>query len=68
MNKQRLIVAVVSYSFEEDSSTEKGYLEGLYVDVNAVFMPGPCSKTERYNSRKESIEVEQEEERPVLHQ
>jgi hypothetical protein len=55
---------MVPESFEKYSATEKGYLKGLKVDIDTIFVPGPCSNTIRYKCRKEAIEVEKEEERP----
>lgn len=64
MDQNGFIVAVVSDPFEEDSSSQEGYLQSLNIYVNSVFMPGPCSEAVRYESRKEPIKVKKKEECP----
>jgi hypothetical protein len=62
VDQNSLIVAIISEARKEYSSTQKGDLEGFDVDVHAVFMPRPSSQTIGDESRKDSIEIEQEEE------
>jgi hypothetical protein len=65
MDQNGLIVAVISEALEEDSPTQERYLECLDIDVQSVFMPCPSSQTVGYESCKESIEIEEEEEGPA---
>jgi len=39
MYEDRLIRPMIPRIFEEDPTSQQRDLEGLYVDVNAVFMP-----------------------------
>lgn len=46
---------------EEDTSSEEGYLQRLYVDVYMVPMPRPGPDRVRNDGGKEAVEVEEEE-------
>jgi hypothetical protein len=62
VDQNSLIVAIISEASEEYSSAQKGDLEGFDVDVHAVSMPRPSSQTVGNEGRKNSIEIEEEEE------
>lgn len=62
IHQDRYIVCVVSYTFEEDPSSQQANLKGRDVDVGAIFVPRPGSNAVCYHRRKQSIEVEEEEE------
>ena len=57
MNQYRLVIAVVSKAFKEYSAAQKGYLQGLDVYVDAVFVPRPRANSVGYEGCKNAVEV-----------
>ena len=57
---------MVFEAFEENSSSQQGYLQGLNVDIYPVFVPCPSSKTVGNDGCEDAIEVEQEEEGSII--
>lgn len=58
--KDGFILAVVSDAFEEDPTSEKRYLQRLYVDPDFEFTPRVGSDSVGNESSKDAVEVEEE--------
>ena len=61
MNQYRLVVAVVSETFEEYSAAQEGDLQCLDVYIDAVFVPCPRTNSVGNKGCKDSVEVEKKE-------
>jgi len=62
MDQNCLIVSIISEAGEEDSSSQKGDLKCLDVDVYPVSMPSPSSQAGGDEGCKDSIEKEEKKE------
>lgn len=61
MHENGLIMPMVSYVLEKYATAEKRDLEGLDVDVRVILVPSVCPDPIGDKRRKETIEVEEEE-------
>ena len=61
MDQYRLIVAMVAYVLEEDTTAEGRDLQASNVDVGVEVAPCICADAVGYEGRKQAIEVEEEE-------
>lgn len=60
LNEDGLVLAMVPYALEEDSTSKQRDLYRLNVDPYSEFTPGIGSKAIRDKSREKAIEVEEE--------
>lgn len=63
VNKNCFIVAVVANTFEEDTTSEKGHLQRFEINVDAESMPRVEADKVRDDSREDSVQIEEKEER-----
>jgi hypothetical protein len=61
MHQYRLIVAVVTYVLEEETTAEQRDLERVDVDIRAECAPCVCAYAVGHEGREEAVEVEEEE-------
>ena len=54
------ILSVVAYTFEEDASSEGGYLNCLDLHVGSKVVPRECTKKDRDAKGQHSVEIEDE--------
>ena len=59
-------MAMIPYILEEDATSKKRYLEGLYVDVGMVVSPSVGTDSVGDECREQAIEVEEKEHGPEL--
>lgn len=64
MDQYGLVMTMISYVLEKNATSEGRDLQGLDVDVGAVYAPGVCANAVGNESRKETVEVEEEEDCP----
>ena len=66
VHQNGLIMAMIPYILEEDATSKKRYLEGLYVDVGMVVSPGVGTDSVGDECREQAIKVEEKEHGPIL--
>lgn len=62
VDKDGLVVTMVSDGLEEEAASQKRELERSDIDVGAVFVPGPGADCVRDDGGNSTVEVEEEEE------
>lgn len=60
VNVDRLVLAMVSDTFEENAPTQEANLKRLDIDIDAKFVPGIGSDEVGYNRCKQTVHVEDE--------
>lgn len=65
MYEDGLVHSVVTNAFEENPAPEEGNLERMDIDICAIVVPRIRADSVRYESSKKTVEVEQEEQRPI---
>lgn len=62
MYQNGLVISMIFEPFEKYPAAQEGNLQGLYINVYPIFVPGPCSNTVGDEGREEAVKVKEEEE------